>query len=445
MRQLNFYNFRKVNRERTFWVYKHPLFHRDRPQDLPLLRRKTCGSTPTPDKTASNTDKASSAIEPPTKSRNTSSNSSSGRPPRASPVDIISSAAAASQYSVPGYGHLHSTRSPSPTFSASDLDSSDDEDEKSKNKRSRHERSQQSLTVSNVAQQLEVYAKRHRTQSADVTPMFEDEDQAPKKKKRSASLPVSLSNSDTMKYHALTYDDEVDNNSGVKVEEDDEENTSTSSLSSPAARSPSPHTPPPHAVGVPFSSGGSVNSVSYKTPSASGVKSGVFHSKLTITLPTPTETPTNPTHLLHTSSPYYNELSSPPIADENLYQKITSKISKISPHTNSALTRFCLSTPPTSVLSCPKGHVALTSLLNSNENLKLDFENYRSALSPRSSFSPPPSATSSREGDDSGVPEGLKDFTPFAANCLADTFKGSWEGGFGEEEVTAVKNAMRVW
>ncbi|GMH51959.1 hypothetical protein TL16_g01125 [Triparma laevis f. inornata] len=375
VRQLNFYNFRKVNRERTFWVYKHPLFHRDRPQDLPLLRRKTCGSTPTPDKTASNTDKASSATEPPTKSRNTSSNSSSGP----------------SQYSVPGYGHLHSTRSPSPTFSASDLDSSDDEDEKSKNKRSRHERSQQSLTVSNVAQQLEVYAKRHRTQSADVTPMFEDEEQAPKKKKRSASLPVSLSNSDTMKYHALTYDDEVDNNSGVKVEEDDEENTSTSSLSSPAARSPLPPHSSPHAVGVPFSSGGSVNSVSYKTPSASGVKSG------------------------------------------------------ISPHTNSALTRFCLSTPPTSVLSCPKGHVALTSLLNSNENLKLDFENYRSALSPRSSFSPPPSATSSREGDDSGVPEGLKDFTPFAANCLADTFKGSWEGGFGEEEVTAVKNAMRVW
>ena len=42
MRQLNFYNFRKVNRERTFWVYKHPMFHRDRPGDLGRLRRKTC-------------------------------------------------------------------------------------------------------------------------------------------------------------------------------------------------------------------------------------------------------------------------------------------------------------------------------------------------------------------------------------------------------------------
>mmetsp|Transcript_15554 Transcript_15554/g.31584 ORF Transcript_15554/g.31584 Transcript_15554/m.31584 type:complete len:603 (-) Transcript_15554:232-2040(-) len=42
VRQLNFYNFRKINRERTFWVYFHPLFHRDRPQELHKLRRRTC-------------------------------------------------------------------------------------------------------------------------------------------------------------------------------------------------------------------------------------------------------------------------------------------------------------------------------------------------------------------------------------------------------------------
>eukprot|EP00559_Dactyliosolen_fragilissimus_P005498 CAMPEP_0184872252 /NCGR_PEP_ID=MMETSP0580-20130426/41178_1 /TAXON_ID=1118495 /ORGANISM="Dactyliosolen fragilissimus" /LENGTH=480 /DNA_ID=CAMNT_0027375015 /DNA_START=402 /DNA_END=1841 /DNA_ORIENTATION=+ len=42
VRQLNFYNFRKVNRERTFWVYRHALFHRDRPGELHLLRRRTC-------------------------------------------------------------------------------------------------------------------------------------------------------------------------------------------------------------------------------------------------------------------------------------------------------------------------------------------------------------------------------------------------------------------
>jgi len=31
-----------VNRERTFWIYKHRLFHRDHPEDLHLLRRRTC-------------------------------------------------------------------------------------------------------------------------------------------------------------------------------------------------------------------------------------------------------------------------------------------------------------------------------------------------------------------------------------------------------------------
>lgn len=31
-----------MNRERTFWIYKHRLFHRDHPEDLHLLRRRTC-------------------------------------------------------------------------------------------------------------------------------------------------------------------------------------------------------------------------------------------------------------------------------------------------------------------------------------------------------------------------------------------------------------------
>lgn len=42
VRQLNFYSFRKVNRERNVWIYKHELFHRDRPEDLHLVRRRTC-------------------------------------------------------------------------------------------------------------------------------------------------------------------------------------------------------------------------------------------------------------------------------------------------------------------------------------------------------------------------------------------------------------------
>jgi hypothetical protein len=42
VRQLNFYSFRKINRERNIWVYKHELFHRDHPENLFLVRRRTC-------------------------------------------------------------------------------------------------------------------------------------------------------------------------------------------------------------------------------------------------------------------------------------------------------------------------------------------------------------------------------------------------------------------
>jgi len=63
VRQLNFYNFRKVNRERNFWIYRHKQFHRDRPQQLHLLRRRTCpgvdGRKQRPDNESSNRGKLS--------------------------------------------------------------------------------------------------------------------------------------------------------------------------------------------------------------------------------------------------------------------------------------------------------------------------------------------------------------------------------------------------
>lgn len=42
VRQLNFYSFRKVNKERNIWIYKHELFHRDFPGELHKVRRRTC-------------------------------------------------------------------------------------------------------------------------------------------------------------------------------------------------------------------------------------------------------------------------------------------------------------------------------------------------------------------------------------------------------------------
>eukprot|EP01031_Cornospumella_fuschlensis_P029830 gene29830-36020_t len=43
VRQLNFYSFKKVGKERSSWIYTHPCFRRGRPELLLQLRRKTNG------------------------------------------------------------------------------------------------------------------------------------------------------------------------------------------------------------------------------------------------------------------------------------------------------------------------------------------------------------------------------------------------------------------
>lgn len=48
IRQLNFYNFKKVSKERVTWVYRHELFHRDHPEMMDNLKRKTNSSIGSP-------------------------------------------------------------------------------------------------------------------------------------------------------------------------------------------------------------------------------------------------------------------------------------------------------------------------------------------------------------------------------------------------------------
>ena len=47
VRQLNFYNFKKVSKDRHSWVYHHELFHRDKPVLLDGLKRKSNERSPT--------------------------------------------------------------------------------------------------------------------------------------------------------------------------------------------------------------------------------------------------------------------------------------------------------------------------------------------------------------------------------------------------------------
>lgn len=115
-----------------------------------------------------------------------------------------------------------------------------------------------------------------------------------------------------------------------------------------------------------------------KTPSSA------FCPKLTISLPTNPDTDPHPS--IHESSPHYATLSKSPIPDHNLTTAIASKISKVSPETNAALTRFCLSTPPTAILDPKTKGERLEELFRKDDRVKEDFNRYRDALSPRSSL-----------------------------------------------------------
>lgn len=45
VRQLNFYNFKKIGKERSSWIYQHNFFQRNKPELLLQLKRKTNGSS----------------------------------------------------------------------------------------------------------------------------------------------------------------------------------------------------------------------------------------------------------------------------------------------------------------------------------------------------------------------------------------------------------------
>ena len=249
VRQLNFYNFRKVNRERTFWVYRHQLFHRDKPEELHLLRRRTCPGVDGRKQRSDNSDSfpsRSNSPRPPT-----------GRRIPFSPADDQSDASAASlplnknKRKLRSGEELEMKRNRRKANSESEKTQfeSENEDEESHDqptelssfamqespssridvnllshvvpdegddikgpnglpkrmvspsifgaveKRDRSNSLEQSLLVSKVARKLEEHAKRaakgggSSRRSGTVTPPY---------------------SSDTMKYHALTYDDEIE-------------------------------------------------------------------------------------------------------------------------------------------------------------------------------------------------------------------------------------------
>lgn len=244
VRQLNFYNFRKVNRERNFWVYKHPLFHRDRPEELHLLRRRTCpgidGRKARPDNVTSDKESATrkSVYSPqndfdhkrvfavtPNESSDSDEESSIGG---TAVSDTFGSTVSGKKRSIVGLSAVAKDQDPPEVLSnmfvahhvveskkprietvhtehlAHCLVPNPNETTRLVSPLSKDSPLQQSdvieqtALVTKVSRQLDEHAKRA---VASLGKSF-------LKKRTSGLIPTFFS--DTMKFHALTYDDEVD-------------------------------------------------------------------------------------------------------------------------------------------------------------------------------------------------------------------------------------------
>ena len=215
-----------MNRERNFWVYKHPLFHRDRPHDLHLLRRRTCpgvdGRKVRPEvelrnleagfrsptnvsmtaDTTSDSDAASEHSEP-KKRQSTSSRKQSDASLSSMTEDISEFAAPLSTSTFMVRDNIEIEKEPLfETVHVGGFASTGDQYMRGPSRlvspvakmASPADIQEQSLLVSKVARQLEQHAKRATISMG--------------KGAQKKATPVYVSN--TMTSHSLTYDDEVE-------------------------------------------------------------------------------------------------------------------------------------------------------------------------------------------------------------------------------------------
>lgn len=405
------------------WIYKHNLFHRDRPEDLYMVRRRTCpgldgrkqrfsSRAKTTTKKADDSDEDSN---PPVNDQHVieespSADSASGTMRKRNSLSSLTSAAEMEtkskrpRHEGPRRLSSSSSRTGSPIVDTSMLHSSklllagegeEDENSMDQKRNEKLEMLQQSMVVSDVAMKLEEYAKRarksgllasrnRRTGAGVVTPPF-----------GSTSYPSGMSASEL-----ITYDDEYESaDEGVRVTD---------------------------LFGI----------------RANSTSSVVTDSDLE-------EERLSESHLPE-------ELLAAPV-DMNLAKAITERLLE-SDVTSGAVAGFCMST-------APNGHPDLSrkilQLIGSCEALADDFHQYRSALKPVLHSSEPSNAVSGspfrtvrmnhvqnweREGSRS---DAVRDFKVFSVNCVRKVL--GKHGGSGikfsiaDSDRIALERTADVW
>jgi len=480
VRQLNFYNFRKVNRERTFWVYRHPLFHRDKPQNLHLLRRRTCpgvdGRKHKPDydiQTLETTENlefpgqaellqgTASAGSRATKSSSSSSvvgdstasgsaatpsvkQSKGSRSKRTPSAGRTSKAArqkttTAAVSTVSGEKESESSVEEFTEDSTTETEEQEEQptsvkkrrpelSEKDIAKRVRMERLEQSLMVNHVAQRLEEYAKRAEGESGSRQSGISG------KRGNRGGVVTPPSSSDTMKYHALTYDDEayyLNDDEEDEVEEDGSSNARTCTIISKKAEAGSDDAADVDAENNGVDAGfvvtegedsdGDVSSLkSTSSVSHDGVNSSrrLARSFASIKMKEP------------------KVFKQPPVKDASIISSVANKLSDygaLTPH----IAVFCMATAPHDTDLAAKA----LEFIKSYHNLEGEFMLYRSALRPDSLNS-----ESMEKLYEQATSDFIHDFKVFSVNHMQFFLSEQCRHHvLNESEVGVLKRSTDMW
>jgi hypothetical protein len=410
VRQLNFYSFRKINRERNVWIYKHNLFHRDHPENLYLVRRRTCPgldgrkqrfSTRKVGKKDGNSDDELSgddasidetySVEASTKKRGAAQDQHETDKPKKARTSLAPETAQEPVSPVVDTSIISSVVEANINRSVIQQESDDEADDGSlNNKRNdKLEMLEQSLVVSDVAMKLEEYAKRamkdrgvtgrtRRGGAGVVTPPF------------GSSYHANMSAGGL-----ITYDDEI--------EEEQEEDLRVTDL-----------------FGIHSAS-------SVVTDTDSEADGEPFESRL------PKELLVAPVNMLHAKA----------ITEHLLPVDITA----------AAVAGFCMTTAPN---GDPDMCRKILNLIASCEKLASEFHQYRTALKPLTDF--PATVTPiqhvrqtnlviwEREGSRH---DAVRDFKTFSVNCVHKILgKNGWCGGvsgLAQADRLALEHTAEVW
>jgi len=465
VRQLNFYNFRKVNRERTFWVYRHPLFHRDRPNELHLLRRKTCpgvdGRKHKPDcdidmleAGALNNARHSSRVNSPLSFDHSKSYKKTGgrasSPASHSYEDSIEGEFLADEDMVTSYG-LESTGvsqkvksdlaenytvviEPEPfqlpipfkrPIANDYLDVKNDS-----RKQRRIEEVEQSMVVTQVAQKLQDYAKKASSSRDENGRGRLGKKKGTSGRENKGAVQYTRM-SDTMKYHGVTYDDECgeisETSSPVR------KNCGNSCLTT-MSRTDGKVVSPSDSENDSISCNTLVDIADSKILSKSSDSSAVlFECKLADTLTTSAAI-----------SPIKERLP-PPVDDKILVASIMKKLATSKPcrlalsgPLAAPLASFCMETAP----QCLSIGPLIRGLLVNCRGLADEFGLYREALFPH--LKKKRNIISLLDGSSSAVEKGIiSEFKVFAVNHLLKLVSENL--GLDDSECAILNDCAEVW